>query len=198
MLPPRAWKAFERISVDVSTTSSHLWEKRNCADMLPLSQLGFSPQAQGRVSEHWGDRPAAPLRLTSEVRFLRVSLGVSQPLQGLTWAGMRRGALAAEQDERGAPKLQLQTLPGGSRGKSRLDCTWHPCSVVLQSTESQTSCARWPNVTSFCTSVPSHALHPWVGRGTPRASPHPRPQWDPPTTRAGVQWRWQHQGILPA
>lgn len=135
MLPPRAWKAFERISVDVSTSSPRLWKTKKCSDVLPLKQLGLSPQTQGRVSEHWGGPIAAPFTLTSEVRFLRVSLGVSQPLQGLTCTGIGRGALAADQDERGAPKLQLQSLPGGSRGKNRVDCTWHPCSVVLQSTE---------------------------------------------------------------
>lgn len=187
MLPPRTWEAFERMTVDVSTSSPCLWKKKKCSDVLPLRQLGVSSQTQGRVFEHWGYPTVASLRLTSEVRFLRVSLGVSQPLQGLTWAGRRRGASAEDQDERGTPMLQLQTLPGGSRGKSRVDCTWYLCSVVLQSTGSEISCARWSNVTSFCMSVHSPALHPWMGRGTPRPPPQPLPLGYPPTTRAGMQ-----------
>lgn len=68
--------------------------------------------------------PVAPSsKLTSEVKFLRVSLGVSHPLQGLTWAGTGRCGLDVGGEEAGgACKLQPETLPGGSRGKNKFDC----------------------------------------------------------------------------
>lgn len=44
---------------------------------------------------------ASSSNLTSEVKFLRVSLGVSHPLQGLTWAGTGRCSLDVGGEEAG-------------------------------------------------------------------------------------------------
>lgn len=87
--------------------------------------LGLHPQTQGqtgRPSVQEGCPVASSSKLTSEVKFLRVSLGVSHPLQGLTWAGVGRWGLAVGEEERGACKLQPETLPGGSQGKNKFDC----------------------------------------------------------------------------
>ena len=82
--------------MDVSV-SPCLWKKKvSCR--LAFEILGLYPQTQGqtgRASVQEGGPISALVRLTSEVKFLSVSLGVSQPLQGLTWAGTGSGALAA-------------------------------------------------------------------------------------------------------
>lgn len=183
MLPPRTWEVFESMGADVPPSSPRLFWKKKVCWCLAFEILGLYPQTQGetgRASVQENGPIAASSRLTSEVKFLRVSLGVSQPLQGLTWAGTGRRASAAGWEERGAYKLQPETLPGGSRGKNKFDCTWCPCSAALQSTERETSRAWWPNVTSFCRSVCSHMLEPSVRRGTLGAPPPPAQVTLPP------------------
>lgn len=196
MLPPRAWEAFERMGTDVSASSPCLWKKKVCW-CLAFEVLGLYPQTQGQsgtASVQEGGPVAASSRLTSEVKFLRVSLGVSQPLQGLTWAGTGSRALAAGREERGACKLQPETLPGGSRGKNKVDCTWCPCSAALQSTEGNFMClmAKCKFILQVC-AFP--CIRPLGGERYPW-SPNP-PRGYPPTTRAKMQQRW-HRCILPA
>lgn len=94
--------------------------------------------------------------LTSEVRFLRVSLAVSQPLQGLTWVGRGGRESVASKREGRAWVLLRENLPEGSWEKSTVGCRWHLCSAALQNTEREALHARWPQVLPWLDFVAPH------------------------------------------